>query len=503
MGKGKLLSHILFIGLLLALSGSMGIGLAQGPRPAGETQSPGDVSITATVGSKFSYQGVLKENGQPASGTRDMTFRLYSDDTCTTQVGSDIVKSGVQVTDGLFSVELSVSQSYFNGQGLWLEMEVGGTKIGCQEILPVPYALGLRPGAYISGNSSGLLEPSVLSVQNGGTNSAISASSSGYALLAQSDSASAIYARTESTTDDDAAVEALATGGSGYVSGVYGASNSPNGTGVTGSATHTSGNNFGVRGLTYSSQGTGVYGWAGSNTSGTSGRPYGVYGYSNKGYGVYGVTLGDWSNVSGVYGQASMDHANGVNGVNTGGGYGVRGESNTGVGVAAKSASGNIIEAWDTDPNDRRWYVSNDGQVYADGNFHSGGADFAEMLPAVEGLEPGDVLVVGPDGRLLRSSSPYDPRVVGVYSTQPGFVGGSSDELDNAGKIPLAVVGVVPVKASAENGPIAPGDLLVASSTPGHAMKAGDNPPSGTVIGKALEGLNEGTGVIKMLVVLQ
>jgi hypothetical protein len=42
--------------------------------------------------------------------------------------------------------------------------------------------------------------------------------------------------------------------------------------------------------------------------------------------------------------------------------------------------------------------------------------------------------------------------VVGVYSTQPGFVGGSDEEMENSGKIPLAVVGVVPVKASAEGG---------------------------------------------------
>jgi hypothetical protein len=65
------------------------------------------------------------------------------------------------------------------------------------------------------------------------------------------------------------------------------------------------------------------------------------------------------------------------------------------------------------------------------------------------------------------------------------------------------VVGIVPVKASAENGPIAPGDMLVASSIPGHAMSAGPNPPTGTVIGKALEGLEGDTGMIKLLVVLQ
>jgi hypothetical protein len=47
-----------------------------------------------------------------------------------------------------------VTHSHFNGQGLWLEVEVGGTQIGCQEILPVPYALSLRPGAVITDSHS-------------------------------------------------------------------------------------------------------------------------------------------------------------------------------------------------------------------------------------------------------------------------------------------------------------------------------------------------------------
>ena len=45
--------------------------------------------------------------------------------------------------------------------------------------------------------------------------------------------------------------------------------------------------------------------------------------------------------------------------------------------------------------------------------------------------------------------------------------------------------------------------LLVASSTPGHAMKAAPNPPVGTVVGKALEPLDDNTGVIQILVMLQ
>jgi hypothetical protein len=41
-------------------------------------------------------------------------------------------------------------------------------------------------------------------------------------------------------------------------------------------------------------------------------------------------------------------------------------------------------------------------------------------------------------------------------------------------EVPMAVVGIVPCKVSAENGAIEVGDLLVASFTPGHAMKGTD-----------------------------
>jgi hypothetical protein len=445
MNVKKLLSGVLFIGLALVLVGGVGLTSAQGPKP------PGGLAVQAqAVSTAFTYQGRLTDGGSPANGEYDFRFMLYDAATAGSQVGSTVLKGNTDVTDGLFTVELDFGSGIFTGGARYLAIGVRpGSSTGAyttllprQALTPAPYALSLRPGAQ------------VISEEYGGD---------------------AVYA--ENTTSS--------------------------GTGVVGEASAASGNTFGVRGLNLSSGGTGVYGWAGSSTSGTDGRPYGVYGYSNKGHGVYGVTLGDWSNISGVYGKAVFDHANGVNGVNTAGGYGVRAESNTGVALAAKSADGNLIEAWDLDPNDRRWYVRNDGEVYADGSFHSGGADFVEMLPAVEGLEPGDVLVVGSDGQLLRSSSTYDVSVVGVYSTQPGFIGGSDEEMENPGDVPLAVVGVVPVKASAENGPIAPGDLLTTSSTPGHAMKAGANPTVGTVIGKALQSLETGTGVIRMLVTLQ
>lgn len=226
----------------------------------------------------------------------------------------------------------------------------------------------------------------------------------------------------------------------------------------------------------------------------SNGGSHGVAGYGN--YGVYGS--GD---SYGVYGTSTDTGVYGI-----GSSYGVYGYSPaSGVGLYAHSYSGNLIEAYSGDGSDRELYVSNTGDVYIDGTFNPGGADLAEMLPAAKGLEPGDVLAIGSDGRLTRSTQVYQPTVVGVYSTQPGFLGGAGEDADLSGKIPLAVVGVVPVKASAENGSVRPGDMLTASSIPGYAMKADASPPVGTVIGKALEGLDavQSTGVILMLVMLQ
>ena len=93
---------------------------------------------------------------------------------------------------------------------------------------------------------------------------------------------------------------------------------------------------------------------------------------------------------------------------------------------------------------------------------------------------------------------------IGVLSTQPGISLGGGSAADPEGSGPqLALVGRVPVKVTAAGGPIRPGDLLVASSLPGHAMRGPLNPAPGTVIGKALEPLARGTGVIQMLVMLR
>lgn len=253
-----------------------------------------------------------------------------------------------------------------------------------------------------------------------------------------------------------------------------------------------SGTNYGVVGASRSPDGYGGYFY---NTD----AGVGVYGQSEPGgYGVYGQG-GAW----GVYGVGTSHGVMGECGSSFGfGGYFTHSDGGLALVADSAAADNDDIVRFRNDYN-VKFKVQGDGDVYIDGAYYDTGADFAEMLPAQDGLEPGDVLVIGPDGQLTRSTAPYQTSVAGVHSTQPGFVGGAGDDDDSTGKVPLAVIGVVPLKASAENGAIHPGDLLVTASTPGHAMRAGDNPPQGTVLGKALGELEEGIGVIQILVTLQ
>ncbi|MBN1541754.1 hypothetical protein JW992_06375, partial [candidate division KSB1 bacterium] len=85
----------------------------------------------------------------------------------------------------------------------------------------------------------------------------------------------------------------------------------------------------------------------------------------------------------------------------------------------------------------------------------------------------------------------------GIISTNPTLTVGHLADASNG--YPLALSGIVPCKVSDQSGPIRPGDLLTTSDMPGHAMKA-VNPVYGTIIGKALEPLEGGTGIINVLI---
>ena len=125
--------------------------------------------------------------------------------------------------------------------------------------------------------------------------------------------------------------------------------------------------------------------------------------------------------------------------------------------------------------------------------------DIAEYYAAEADLHPGDIVsitYIDNKPTLIKTNTSYDKNVFGVVSTYPVGQHGKplSSGLYSADEYPTAIglAGKVPVKISAENGPVAPGDPLVSSSIPGVAMKAGK---AGKIIGYAIEPYDGSTTV--------
>jgi len=143
--------------------------------------------------------------------------------------------------------------------------------------------------------------------------------------------------------------------------------------------------------------------------------------------------------------------------------------------------------------------VDADGNVYAS-SFRPSARDLASLVEVSEAVEPGDVLAVDPElpGAFRRAAVAADPTVVGVVAAEPGVVLGSGGDRGSA-RAAVTFAGIATCKVDAAYGPVYPGDLLVSSPTPGHAMRS-DVASAGTVLGKALEELTDGTAAIKILV---
>jgi hypothetical protein len=175
--------------------------------------------------------------------------------------------------------------------------------------------------------------------------------------------------------------------------------------------------------------------------------------------------------------------------------------------VLTQNGSGDILRAFNVGFNPV-FKVLNSGEVVTPVLQITGGADVVESFDARGECEPGTVMVIDDEspGRLRASSNPYDRKVAGVVSgaggVKPGIRLGQEGMLD--GDTPVAMAGRVYVKCTTENGPIRAGDLLTTSARTGHAMRATDAERShGAVIGKAMSALEQGEGLVLVLVNLQ
>jgi hypothetical protein len=189
--------------------------------------------------------------------------------------------------------------------------------------------------------------------------------------------------------------------------------------------------------------------------------------------------------------------------------------------------------------------VDEDGNIHAK-SFRSVSPDLTGNVSVSEQVEVGDVVVVDPmnPGMMKLTEMAADPSVIGIVAGEPGVVlGGGLIEVEVSesdgeqpleekpveineealaseleedessiqvqsevgmyqAQAPVALSGIVVCKVDAAYGSIQIGDLLTTSPTKGHAMRSIDHVP-GTIIGKAIEPLDAGTGLVKVLVMMR
>jgi hypothetical protein len=445
-------------------------------------------ALTASVASGISYQGRLTNpSGIPLNGTYTIRFVVYDNEVA----GSALWDSGnlnIMVENGLFNVKLGVDQTDFDGRALWVSVIVDGEVLSPrQEILPAPYALSLRPGADIVGDSIGAAN----------------------AVLAG-------YAPATGT-----ALHADANGGIG----LWGISQ----------------NNYGVRGASSNSWG----GYFSSNsgygmrveTSGTDHYDHGAYVTAQGGYGVYAQSAtnqgvrGEAGNVAGI---SQPLGAVGVVGI--GSNRGTYGSSDAGIGLYGVSNANYGL--WGTSNNyrgvtGRTGRLDNNYGLYTPDNLYALNYNLAGTIMQVmqnggsEPLAPGDVVVFSginrevtavdtPIVQVSRASEADSTAVAGVVFSRfnidtidPGLEFSDPDtqtrnaeiEITPAGDeaapgeyILVVVQGAALVRASGLNGSVQAGDLLSTSSIAGAAGKAAvinlngvETAVPGTILGKALE----------------
>jgi hypothetical protein len=254
--------------------------------------------------------------------------------------------------------------------------------------------------------------------------------------------------------------------------------------------------------------GRGVYGEGPQGVKGKSTKPglAGVAGEGTIGIGGFAPSEAGWA----VYGNSPGKEGIGVMGSCNnleGHAIGVVGRSKNWIGVMG---TGKITGRFVGDVE-----VTGDIKLLNPQN-----ADCAEDFDISEdNIEPGTVVVLTENGSLRSSHQEYDKKVAGIISGAGGYKPAivlnrhnqsqnqnqnERKEDKNKHRLPIALMGKVHCKVDATHSPIEIGDLLTTSSTKGYAMKADDVTKAfGAVLGKALGCINEGLGMIPVLVTLQ
>ena len=132
----------------------------------------GGVLHAAPFATDFTYQGRLTDAGQPANGYFEFEYSLWTAPVTGTRL--ETFGSDIDVTNGLFTIEMEFDPNFINGDNLWLEIKTrrfGVTNYTTltprQRLAPAPYAITAKklsgtlpaaqlPASVVTNNATGL-----------------------------------------------------------------------------------------------------------------------------------------------------------------------------------------------------------------------------------------------------------------------------------------------------------------------------------------------------------
>lgn len=411
-------------------------------------------SVEANLGPTFTYQGRIKKDGNLVNGPCNMAFSLWDAATVGTQQGTTQSISNINVSEGLFTVQLNDSGQFgtnaFNGQKRYL-----GISIQCPPSAP-PTTLTPRQELTAA--------PYATHAQHASALYAVDGSPEVHGALEVNGADFVLRGRGGGVGNNGGRARALVDGGSADGLIVNYA------------------NDFGKVAI------NGNVGIGNTNP----GRPLEVGNINSASDGVI-----RYSHRDGPY-YRSWDVGTGDPGVfGENDNFGIRDVTNNSTRLVI-SHHGNV----GIGTNNPAAKLDVAGWTRTDVLQIDAGADLAEPFVIAGEPEPGLVVAIDPDqiGQLRIADQPYDRTVAGVISGAGGLRPGltmQQPEIVEGEAHPVALAGRVYVWADASYGAIQPGDLLTTSATPGHAMKVGDHERAqGAVLGKAMSRLGNGLGLV-------
>ena len=380
------ISTILFCLVLLCLVvGSPGNASAV---PSGTLLTEVKGITSAPLSTAFTYQGVLKFNGDPVNDLCDFRFSLWdAPQNPSTQVGLTQVHNAIPVNQGYFLIsQLDFGVNAFNGEQRWLQIAARcptgsgsfTTLTPRQSLTAAPYALyasqagtlpwsGLEdiPPGFADGvdNNTTYTPGPGLTLTNGQFSADFDGSGSA-STISRSDHDH--WGQIWFSNGADLGLTLSANTGSDNATGLYSIAHMPAGTGVQGVVAPPGiSSGMGVP--------TAVSGISLAPAGGTTHQTFGVFGSAEGegGFGVFGVGtytgtagIADGPEGMGIYGLASGTNAAGVLGRgNDEDGYGVIGVGLVGVhGVSEVDGGKGVIGEVLTGSNSYGvWGISNAG----------------------------------------------------------------------------------------------------------------------------------------------